>query len=180
MATIEPPDFSHMRKGFRRFQIGDRVILKDTGEIYSIANAEFHYKMNYWTFKLRDSLGSMFSYSVYETEIKSALVQNPYDELQELYDDDQRITKPKAWERKRLLEATKQSESSKQPVVMMDSSTTKLPEETKHAEESRPSSKPNTLTTMFWEDEGTLCFQVNVEGIIVTRREGQLQLGDQL
>jgi protein SOK2 len=35
-----------------------------------------------------------------------------------------------------------------------------------------PGMKPRVITTL-WEDEGTLCFQVEAKGICVARREGQ-------
>ena len=38
-----------------------------------------------------------------------------------------------------------------------------------------PNMKPRVTATL-WEDEGSLCFQVEANGICVARREGELTL----
>jgi enhanced filamentous growth protein 1 len=40
-----------------------------------------------------------------------------------------------------------------------------------------PGMKPRVTATL-WEDEGSLCFQVEAKGVCVARREGMTALGD--
>lgn len=47
-------------------------------------------------------------------------------------------------------------------------STNNMPSQTRHSLVARPK-----LTTTLWEDEGTICYQVDANGICVARRQGK-------
>lgn len=47
-------------------------------------------------------------------------------------------------------------------------SSNNMPNQTRHSLAARPK-----LTTTLWEDEGTICYQVDANGICVARRQGK-------